>query len=270
MSLSPGRTVARRGLGGPGVDRGILRGYGFAWCYLALYVIAEVVYVSLSPGAQAALIGWATTSVANLEREPAGPLIVSAFIGPGEYLALPLLIALAVLGANRALGTARTMLICVAGHVIGTLVSEGIVAYRIDAGQLPVGYRHLEDVGPSYIVMSAIVIALVCGTRWARLAAAFDLGILVFIGDAFGGLSHLDVPAVGHLTAAVTAMVSVAVVLVRRRAAQARPAPAAAVPPSADTPPGTLSSSPLALTRGDDPPEPPVMRCGRRRCRSGR
>lgn len=218
MSTSPGRTIPRRGLaarglGGFGAPDGILRRYAFAWCYLTGYLIAEIVSAALSPSARAALTGWAATSVANLEHEPVGPMIASAFIGSANYVALPLLIALAVFGANRALGNARTALICVAGHVIGTLVSEGIVAYRVDAGQLPVSYRHLEDVGPSYIVMSAIVIALVCGTRPARLAAALDLGILVFIGDAFGGLSRLDVAAVGHLAAAITALTCVTVVL---------------------------------------------------------
>jgi hypothetical protein len=86
--------------------------------------------------------------VSNLEHEPIGPLVVSAFIGPGNYLVWPVLIAVAMFGANRALGNARTALICVAGHVIGTLVSEGIVAYRVDAGQLPVADRYLTDVGP--------------------------------------------------------------------------------------------------------------------------
>jgi hypothetical protein len=195
-------------------------------------VIVQIGYAALSPSARAALIGWATTSVANLEHEPVVPLIASAFIGPGKYFALPLLIALAIFGANRALGNARTALICVAGHLVGTLVSEGIVAYRVDVGQLPVSYRHLEDVGPSYIVMSAIVIALVCGTRAARLVAALDLGILVFIGDAFGGLSRLDVTAVGHLTAAVTAVAGIVVVLTRRKALRTRSAPTA-VPPAA-------------------------------------
>jgi hypothetical protein len=71
--------------------------------------------------------------VANLEHEPVLPLLASAFVTPGYLVVWPVLIALAVVGANRALGNARTALVCLAGHVIGTLVSEGIVAYRVDA-----------------------------------------------------------------------------------------------------------------------------------------
>jgi hypothetical protein len=103
-----------------------------------------------------------------------------------------------------------------AGHVIGSLVSEGIVAYRVDAGQLAVTDRYLTDVGPSYVVVSAIVIAAVCGTRLARAAAALDFAVLVIGGHIFGGLSRLDVSAVGHLTALVTATAAVTLTLARR------------------------------------------------------
>src|SRR5579859_4896298 len=189
--------------------RVMFRRYAFAWAYLGCYLAAELVWVLLTPRAQAALTAWASTNVANLEHEPVGPLVLSAFVGPGNLLVWPVLIALAVFGASRALGNAGTTLACMAGHVIGSLVSEGIVAYRVDAGQLPVTSRHLTDVGPSYVVVSAIVIAAVCGTWLARAAAALDFAVLVVGGHIFGGLSHLDVSAVGHLTALVTAAAAV-------------------------------------------------------------
>src|SRR5579863_4189829 len=198
-------------------DRFMYRRYAFAWAYLACYLAAELVWVLLTPRSQATLTAWASTNVADLEHEPIGPLVLSAFVGPGYLLVWPVLIALAVFGANRALGNARTALICVAGHVIGSLVSEGIVAYRVDVGQLPVTDRYLTDVGPSYVVVSAIVIAVVCGTWLARAAAALDFAVLVIGGHIFGGLSRLDVSAVGHLTALVTAAAAVTLTLARRR-----------------------------------------------------
>jgi len=195
----------------------ILTRYGFACAYLACFVAAELVYTLLSPAAQARLIAWASTDVANLEHEPAGPLVVSALITPGHFAAWPVLIALALFGANRALGNVRTALVCLAGHVVGSLVSEGIVAYRVDVGQLPAAARYLPDVGPSYVVVSAIVIALACGSWPARVLAAVDLALLVFPGDIFGGLSQLDVAAVGHLTAMLTAATATALILARGR-----------------------------------------------------
>jgi hypothetical protein len=209
-------------------DRAMVRRYAFAWAYLGCYLAAELVWVLLTPRAQATLTAWASTDVANLEHEPIGPLVLSAFVAPGYLLVWPVLIALAVFGASRAFGPARTALICVAGHVIGSLVSEGIVAYRVDAGQLPVTDRYLTDVGPSYVVVSAIVIAVVCGTWLARVAAALDFAVLVVGGHIFGGLSHLDVSAVGHLTALVTATAAVTLTLARRAriAPEAVPEPA--------------------------------------------
>lgn len=189
----------------------------FAWAYLACFMVTSFVYTVLSPRAQVSLIAWASTNAANLEHEPVGPLVLSAFLAPGYFLAWPALILLALPGAGRALGSARAALVCAAGHVIGTLVSEGIVAYRVDAGQFPGSDRYLTDVGPSYVVVSAIVIAVICGNRLARAAALACLAILVFPGHIFGGLSRLDVSAVGHLTAAVTAAAAAAAA--RRRGA---------------------------------------------------
>ena len=196
--------------------RVLLRHYGFAMVYLAGVVATGLAYTLLDPGAQARLIAWASTNVANLEHEPVGPLLVSAFVTSGFLAAWPVLIAPAVFGANRALGNTRTALVCLAGHVIGSLVSEGILAYRIDAGQLSAADRHISDVGPSYVVLSAIVIALACGGWLIRALAALDLVVLVFPGQIFGGLSQLDVAAVGHLTAALTAAAATALILSRQ------------------------------------------------------
>jgi hypothetical protein len=196
--------------------------YAFAGAFLACFVAAELVYSQLSPAAQARLVAWASTNVANLEHEPVLPLLVSAFVAPGFFVAWPVLIALALFAANRALGNGRTALVCLAGQVIGTLVSEGIVAYRVDAGQLSEANRHLSDVGPSYVVVSAVVVALACGGWLVRALAAVDLVILVFPGGIFDGLSQLDMPAVGHLTAMLTAAAATALILVRRREDQGR------------------------------------------------
>ena len=232
--------------------RVMFRRYAFAWAYLGCYLAAELAWVLLNPRAQAALTAWASTSVANLEHEPVGPLLLSAFVGPGNLLIWPVLIALAVFGASRALGNARTALACVAGHVVGSLVSEGIVAYRVDAGQLPVTDRYLTDVGPSYVVVSAIVIAAVCGTWLARAAAALDFAVLVIGGHIFGGLSHLDVSAVGHLTAVVTAAAAVTLTLARRR-----PALPEAVPKPARGP-GRGGRGTTGFPAGGAPPRPPT------------
>lgn len=114
--------------------------------------------------------------------------------------------------------------------MLGTLVSEGIVAYRVQHGLLPASGNRILDVGPSYVVVAAIMVALVYGSRRARVAAAADLAILVFIGQIFAGLSTLQVAAVGHATALVVGAAGGGLLLWQRRGTPADPAsrPAAA------------------------------------------
>ncbi len=144
--------------------RAIFKTYAVAWTFLIVFVLAELVYAILPVHDQTALASWASTSVHNLQHHPVGSLLSSAFIPQESASAWPLLIALSMFGANRALGNWRTALVCGAGQVVGTLVSEGIVGYQVNHGQLPAADRYLVDIGPSYVVVSAIVIALLLGS----------------------------------------------------------------------------------------------------------
>jgi hypothetical protein len=187
--------------------RTLLSRYAVAWAYLIAVVITGIVQAALSRSDRAALLRWASTNVVNLRHDPVGSLAASAFFTAASAAAWPALIALAMFGANRALGNWRTVLVCAAGQVIGTLVSEGILGYREARGLLPAADRYIIDVGPSYVVVSAIVVAILYGSWLARGAAAADFVILVFVGQIFSGLSRLDVAAVGHLTAIVVAAI---------------------------------------------------------------
>jgi hypothetical protein len=117
--------------------RALVTRYAVAWAYLAGVTIAGVTYLLLPRAGQASVMRWASTNVHNLHQDPAGCLVASAFLPSGSVGAWPLLITLALFGASRVLGNWRTLVVCAAGHVIGTLVSEGIVAYRVSHGTLP-------------------------------------------------------------------------------------------------------------------------------------
>ena len=184
----------------------VLARYAVSWVYLALFVVTDVVFACLSPSARLAFQERASTNVVNLHSDPVGSLAASAFVPPGSTIAWPALIAMAMFGANKVLGNWRTALVCAAGHVCGTLVSEGITDYRISHGQVPQAASRIIDVGPSYVVVSAIVVAVLYGPWLARILAALDLALLVFIGGIFSGLATLQVAAVGHTTAIVTAV----------------------------------------------------------------
>jgi hypothetical protein len=189
-----------------------LRRYAVAWVYLGCFLAVDVVYAQLDPRTQASFVAWASTSVANLEHDPVGCLVVSAFLtGGSAWSAVAWLpwIAIALFGAVSAIGGWRTAVVCAAGQVVGSLVSEGIVGWRVASGALPPGDRYLTDVGPSYVVVSALVVALLCASAAWRVLAAVDLLVLLFVVRIFSGLTSLDVSAVGHLTAIVTAVVCV-------------------------------------------------------------
>jgi len=205
--------------------RAVLTRYGVTWGYLAAFGTAEIVYALLPDRDQVTVLAWASTNVHNLSRNPLGCLVVSAFFPSGALLVWPLIIALALFGANSVLGNWRTVVTCAAGHVIGTLVSEGILAYQIAHGTRPAAERFITDTGPSYIVVTAIAVALLwCG--WpGRAAAALDLVGLIFIGQIFSGMSHLGVAAVGHATALFAgAAIGSLLVWQRRRLAASRAA----------------------------------------------
>jgi len=189
--------------------------YAVAWVYLAGFVIVDIAFGVLWPGGRSAVQQWASTNVANLRQDPLGCMIASAFVPSGYSVAWPLLIAMAIFGANRVLGNWRTAAVCGAGHVAGTLVSEGVVAYRIAQGLLPESDSRIIDVGPSYVVVAAVATALLYGPWAARVTAGADLLLLVVVGGIFSGLSTLQVAAVGHLTSLVVGVI-LSSALVRR------------------------------------------------------
>jgi hypothetical protein len=183
--------------------RASLARYAAAWTYLAAFIVAEIVYSLLPAQSQAAVLAWASTNVHNLARDPVLPMIASAFFAGGALLAWPPLIALALFSANSVLGNWRTIATCLAGNVIGTLVSEGILWYRIDHGTMPGSDRLILDVGPSYVVVTAIAVGLIWGSWLARAAAALAFVILIVVGQIFSGLSQLSVSPVGHVTSLI-------------------------------------------------------------------
>ena len=193
----------RTGIPAPALRSALAR-HATALLFLTGVCVAEAIYALLPGRDRAALLAWASTSVHNLEHHPVGCLVASAFFPTSFLLAWPAVIALAMFAATSVLGAWRTALACAAGQLLGTVVSEGIVAYRVADGSLPPADRFLLDVGPSYVVMAAIAVALLYGGWLARAAAAVDLVLLIFIGQIFAGLSRLELAPVGHLTALIT------------------------------------------------------------------
>ncbi len=207
--------------------------YAAAATFLGLFAIGSLVIALLSEHDSVALLYWASTNVANLHHHPVPALVLSALLPAGLPFVWLVPIALTMFGANRALGTVRLALICAAGHLIGTGVSEGIVAYRVNHGSLPRAWLHIQDVGPSYVVVSAIVVGVMFGTWLTRATVLAVFAALVFVSHIFAGLASLHVAAVGHLTAIVTAVVLGVALAFMRRGVTAEPGKATEAPDAA-------------------------------------
>ena len=189
--------------------------YGLAVGYAAGLVLGAVLLHAQPVPVRARWLDWASTNLANATDHPVAAMVVSAFLTAGTVRWwVPLsLVALGTVGVR--FGAWRAAVIVGAAHVLGTVVSEGIVAYRVATGALPEAYRHIQDVGPSYVVVAALV-AGIAYARWpGRLLCA--AGFAVLAPSLFGGLFELEVSAVGHVCAIVVALVTGAVFVRARR-----------------------------------------------------
>jgi hypothetical protein len=202
--------------------RSIVRRYPVPIVFIMAFCVVSAVYAyGLGPADQRSFVASTATNIVNLQTDPLGTLVASAFVAE----AAPWIwVAFAVVGlfpvAHR-FGNLRALVLLAGAQVIGTLISEGVLAWRISTGALPESMRLLDDVGPSYVIASALIATILYGaepairaarhahwlfdrvaSRWWRIGAAVGLALLA--PHLFQGLERLDVAAVGHTVAMVT------------------------------------------------------------------
>jgi hypothetical protein len=184
--------------------------------YPAALATGSLLLAARPPATRDRWLDWASTNLVNLRGHPISAMVASALLVDSDALAWVLL-ALAGLGVTgQVLGAWRTAVLAGAAHVLGTLVSEGILWWRIAAGAVPAAQEHIRDVGPSYVVIAALVAGMLYA-RWpGRLLCA--AGFALVAPGSFGGLPHLELSSVGH-TCAVLVAAGLGLVMVRRRRA---------------------------------------------------
>jgi MYXO-CTERM domain-containing protein len=162
-----------------------------------------------------AWLDWASTNLANAPHHPIGALVVSALFTDGDVRGW-LVLSLVGLGAvGWRLGAGRTATLVAAAHVIGTVISEGILGIRIASGALPRTELHIRDIGPSYVVVAALVAGIAYAPWPAKLPCA--LGFASVAPSLFGGLFQLVVSSVGHVCAIAVALLLGGLFVRRRR-----------------------------------------------------
>jgi hypothetical protein len=196
--------------------------FGVAVLYSALLAAGGITLSGLPGPTRDRWLDWSSTNLVNLRHHPVPAMVVSVFLAEDDRLAWVLL-ALVALGATGwAIGAWRTATLVGTAHVVGTLVSEGVLWARINAGAVPAAQEHTRDVGPSYVVISALVAGLLYAPWiWRGLCA---IGLVLVAPGSFSGLPHLELAAMGHTAASLVA-IGLGWVLRRNRRSTRPPAP---------------------------------------------
>lgn len=148
-----------------------------------------------------------STDVWHLSHDPWVVVPASAFFTTGGllYAIAGAVVCLGLL--EREAGLLITLLVAVSGHLIGTAVSEGVLAIRVVAHDLPATAKHAIDVGPSYILVACATCVIAWKNAWPSSRVICALGLIpVFVFTAWR-IPYGDVDAVCHLTAACVGVV---------------------------------------------------------------
>ena len=172
--------------------------------YAAALTAGAILLGTRSAATRAAWQAWASTNLVNLRDHPVQAMVLSAFVSESDPTGWVVLALVGLITTAWVLGGWRTTLLVTAGHVVGTLVSEGILAYRIGTGAAPAGDRYLMDIGASYVVVCALAAGIAYGTWAGRALSA--AGFLLVSPNLFGGLPQLEVSSVGHVWAIAVAL----------------------------------------------------------------
>ena len=177
--------------------RGLADRLGLAVGYPLALFAGWLVLRAQPPATRQHWLDWASTNLANAPDHPISALVVSAFVSDGDPTGWVALGAIGLAATGWVMGAWRTAVLVSTAHVIGTLVSEGILAYRISIGAAPAADRHVLDIGASYVVVCALAAGIAYSTWPGRLASA--VGFAIVSPDLFGGLPYWDVSAIGHV-----------------------------------------------------------------------
>jgi hypothetical protein len=221
---------------------------GVAIAYALALVVTTLAFRAQSPAGRRAWLAWASTNLANLGDHPIGAMVTSAFITEGSLLSWGLTAMVGLVVLNWSLGNWRTAALVGTAHVLGTVISQGILAYKISAGVAPQTDRYIIDVGPSYVVACALVAGAAFGLGAQRLPAAG--GFALFAPNSFLGLPTLEVSSVGHFCSVVIAL---AVGWPLWRSARSRAARDATDPAAAPASTAPASTAPASTAPAPEP-----------------
>ncbi|MFR0358203.1 rhomboid-like protein [Streptomyces sediminimaris] len=177
-------------------------GTPFTFGYAAVLALTSLFSAYAAAPLVLALRQASSTDVAHLLRSPAVVLLASALWIAGGLVSPFVGCFLLVLTAlERRIGGARTAVVFLAGHVLATVVTEGVVGLAVLAGHLPGSSLHRLDYGISFGVAAGVGALAGLLRPWLRLPV-----LLLFGGMQVQSLLAFTDPMTnwGHLTALAT------------------------------------------------------------------
>lgn len=193
--------------------RGVVRWIRSApatYLWLSLLLVTTIVQHIVSPGSLDDILGRRSTNLANLSEHPLRPMIASLFWLDGAYW-VPYVVGFTVFlaVAERWLGTARFVAVGLAGHVLATLASQGLLDLAIGHGRADPTLRDAIDVGVSYFMAAVIAVLayrLLPPWRWVYALVALATVITPFAVGApdFTDAGHLIAMLIGFAMYPIT------------------------------------------------------------------
>lgn len=179
--------------------------------YIAVFAASTLVQRTAPPKLIDLLTRVQSTNIHHLNRAPVPALAESALwvadkgSGLGLYVAV---FATVVAWAERRYGTPRIIMICLCGHVFGTLLTVLVEKRAISSGEAPRKLAFTTDVGVSYMMVAGVVAAVVLMHGWWRIAGtvALCVGVVgpVVVTHTLWDLGHLFATLCGLVAASAS------------------------------------------------------------------
>lgn len=176
--------------------------------YVAVFAASTLLQRTSPPRLIELLTTLQSTNLRNLHREPVTVLLDSALwvADQGAGLVLYVLVYVTVVAwGERRYGTPRIIVIGLAGHVFGSLLTALVETRAIESGLAPERLAVTTDVGVSYIMVAGCAAAvLLMRGRW-RVAGVLALGAGVLgpvvVNHTIWDLGHLFATTCGLVAA---------------------------------------------------------------------
>ncbi|MFE0514429.1 rhomboid-like protein [Streptomyces sp. NPDC058964] len=184
-----------------GFRRGLRAAAAYVRSAPATYVWLLILFLTtfalhhMSPDFEEDFLRQRSTNIRELSQNPVRVLITSAmWIDGGRWLPYAALFTVFHAQAERWLGTVRFLAVCVAAHVLATLLSEGALLKAIREGIAPHTAVNTLDIGVSYALAGVIgVLTYRIATPWRYpylLVALSVYGVPLVAGRTFTDFGH--------------------------------------------------------------------------------